>query len=55
MKTKSLYAVLATILIFTTSCEVIGGIFKAGVWVGIIAVVAVIGIVVAIIGKAGKN
>ncbi|MEO7034081.1 MAG: phosphatidate cytidylyltransferase [Polyangiaceae bacterium] len=27
-------------------CAVIGGIFKAGVWVGVIAVVAVIGLVV---------
>ena len=35
--------IIFTFLLFTmTSCEVIGGIFKAGVWVGIFIVVAVI-------------
>jgi hypothetical protein len=33
-------------------CELIGDIFKAGVWVGVIGVVVVIGIIVWIISKA---
>lgn len=38
--------VILTFFLFTmTSCEIIGGIFKAGVWVGILLVVAVIVIV----------
>jgi hypothetical protein len=33
-------------LAFTTSgCEVIGGIFKAGVWVGVAIVVVVVGLI----------
>ncbi|MCL7988778.1 hypothetical protein M8998_12585 [Sphingobacterium sp. lm-10] len=34
-----------------TSCQVIEGIFKAGVWVGVIAVVAVVALIVWIISK----
>lgn len=38
--------IVFTMLMLTmTSCEIIGGIFKAGVWVGILLVVAVIVIV----------
>ncbi len=33
-------------------CEVVGGIFKAGVWVGALAVIAVVVLVVFIVGKA---
>lgn len=29
-----------------SSCEIIGGIFKAGVWVGIIAVVLIIALII---------
>ncbi|HMJ45856.1 MAG TPA: hypothetical protein VK498_00905 [Ferruginibacter sp.] len=35
-------------------CEVIGGIFKAGVWVGVLVVVAIVGLVVWLIGKGRK-
>jgi hypothetical protein len=35
----------------TSGCEVIGGIFKAGVWVGAMAVVAVIVVIVFAIAK----
>jgi hypothetical protein len=37
-----------------SSCEAIGGIFKAGVWVGILVVVLVVGIIIWVIGKARK-
>ena len=32
-------------------CEVVGGIFKAGVWVGAVAVIAVVLLVVFVVGK----
>jgi hypothetical protein len=33
-------------------CEIIGDIFEAGVWVGVILVIAVIGIIVWIVSKS---
>ncbi|MDF2191421.1 phosphatidate cytidylyltransferase [Paraflavitalea sp. CAU 1676] len=39
-----------------SSCEVIGGIFKAGVWTGILIVAAVVGLIIFIIARmAGKK
>jgi cytosine/uracil/thiamine/allantoin permease len=35
-----------------TSCEVVGGIFKGGVWTGVILVVAVIAIVIWALSRA---
>ncbi|MBX9850427.1 MAG: hypothetical protein K2X86_01565 [Cytophagaceae bacterium] len=34
-----------------SSCEVIGGIFKAGFWVGIITVGLIVGLIIFIMGK----
>jgi len=39
------------ISISLTSCELVGDIFKAGFWVGILVVAAVIGLVVFLISK----
>jgi hypothetical protein len=36
-----------------SSCEVIGDIFKAGVWVGILVVVGVIALVIYLISRLG--
>lgn len=33
-------------------CEVVGGIFKAGVWVGALTVIAVVLLLVFVVGKA---
>lgn len=35
-----------------TGCELVEGIFKAGVWVGVLIVVGIIALIVWIIGKA---
>ncbi|WP_162829161.1 hypothetical protein [Flavobacterium frigoris] len=43
--------ILFVILISFTSCSVIGGIFKAGMGVGIIIVVAILAIVLFVISK----
>lgn len=49
-----LLAALFFVLITMSSCEAIAGIFKAGIWVGILLVVLVVGIVIWVIGKARK-
>ena len=37
-----------------SSCEVIGGIFKAGVWVGVLIVVGIIALILFLIGRSKK-
>lgn len=44
-------AVLSSFMLLLSSCEIVGDIFKAGLWVGIIAVVLVVGLVVWLIAK----
>ena len=45
-------AFLSILMVSLSSCEVVGGIFKAGMWVGIVVVVLVVGLVVWLISKA---
>ena len=56
MKRSNGLLLAAMFFVITTmsSCEVIGGIFKAGVWVGVLLVVLVVGIILWVIGKARK-
>jgi hypothetical protein len=49
-KTFFLGLLISTLL---SSCAVVGGIFKAGVWVGILIVVVIIIIIIAAIAKMG--
>jgi len=51
--TSSLMRVLliAFLAMSVAACEVIGGIFKAGVWVGAIGVVLVVVLLVVVVGK----
>lgn len=44
---------IAIILLTLSSCQIIGGIFKAGVGVGIFAVIAVIALIIFIFAKIG--
>jgi len=46
---------LAMLTFFIPGCAVVGGIFKAGVWVGVLAVVFVVGIILYFVSKAGKK
>ncbi len=58
MNTKSrfVHAFLLMVLCSFQSCAVVGGIFKAGVWVGVLAVIVVLGIIIFIITKTtGKS
>jgi hypothetical protein len=49
---------LFVILVFSpvafAGCEVIGDVFKAGVWVGAVAVIGTIGLIVWAVSKAGS-
>lgn len=49
MKTLNILVLFALAMMVLSSCTVIGGIFKAGVWVGIIAVVVVVLVLIWII------
>ena len=49
-----LLALLVAASMTLAGCEVIGGIFKAGVWVGVLAVVVVVAIVGFIAAKIGS-
>jgi len=52
MRHASSWLGLFLITVTLTGCEVIGDIFKAGVWTGVVLVIAVIGIIVWVISKA---
>lgn len=41
-----IFLLLAAIAMTLTSCEVIGGIFKAGVWTGLLLVALVVGLII---------
>ncbi len=57
MKKINLSFILAAVTLMLTleSCAAIGGIFKAGIWVGIVIVVIVVALIIWLIGKAGKK
>ncbi len=54
-KSTSLLYVLICLLPFLSSCELAKGIFKAGMWVGILAVVGIVALVLYIISKMRGN
>lgn len=45
---------LALMMTILSSCEAIGSIFKAGLWVGVIVVVLIVALVLWLIGKVRK-
>lgn len=52
---KSINFVLFAMLFLMSSCSVITGIFKAGVWTGILVVVLILGGIIALIARIGKK
>lgn len=54
---KRISTFISALLIATvfSSCEVIGGIFKAGVWTGIFIVAAIIGLIVFLIMRSANK
>lgn len=53
-KNLLLAALIASTTVMLTSCQAIGDIFKAGMWVGVIVVVLIVALVLWLIGKARK-
>ncbi len=51
---KSTWIFLLLIVVILSSCDAIEGIFKAGVWVGVIAVVVVVALIFWLISKVKK-
>jgi hypothetical protein len=53
--TRSLLArllFLLTLAVTVSGCEIVGGIFKAGMWVGVIMVLLVVALIVWVMKKA---
>ena len=50
----ALFFMIAMVVSFS-SCQAIADIFKAGVWVGVIIVIAVIVLILWLVSKAGKK
>lgn len=48
------YGILTFIALALTSCEIIGGIFKAGVWTGILLVAIVLGLILFLVFRGRK-
>jgi len=48
------YGMLALLAITLSSCEVIGGIFKAGVWTGVLLVAVVIGFIIFLVTRGRR-
>lgn len=55
MKKHFPLALLALLTTTLTSCELIGGIFKAGMWSGIIIVVIVLALIIWLVTKVFGN
>jgi len=55
MKHNQLMALCLTLIVTASSCSVVGGIFKAGIWTGIIIVAIIVAIIIFIIGKSTSN
>lgn len=53
MKNNQLLSILTFVLLamMITGCEVVGGIFEAGVWAGVILVILVVVIVIWVVKK----
>lgn len=49
--TLSRIALLIILGVSAAGCEVVGGIFKAGLWVGALGVIAVVVLLIVVVGK----
>jgi hypothetical protein len=47
--------ILVLMILLLNSCAVVGGIFKAGVWVGVLLVLFIIGIIIWLVTRRGGN
>ena len=54
-KNLSLLTLLMILAISSAGCEVVGGIFKAGMWVGVIMVALILVVIFWIMGKMRRS
>jgi hypothetical protein len=54
MKKLLVHTMLLFFIVFMSSCQAIGEIFKAGVWVGVLGVVFVVGLIIYLVTR-NKN
>ncbi len=47
-------SVLFLLIVTMNSCDAIAGIFKAGIWTGVIIIALVVGLILFLVGKAKK-
>jgi hypothetical protein len=57
MKKNNLLVItmLFSFVVTLSSCEVVGGIFKAGIWTGIILVALVVGVILYLVSRIGRK
>ncbi len=55
MKKNLLFLILSAFLFVLSGCQAIGDIFKAGVWVGVLVVVLIIGVIIWLVTRASKK
>jgi len=53
-KYSSLWLYAIALAMTLSSCEVVGGIFKAGFWTAIIVIVLVVGIILWLVGRGRR-
>jgi hypothetical protein len=54
MKFINSFLLVAIVITLFSSCAIAGGIFKAGVWVGVLAVILIIGLIIFLVTR-GSN
>ncbi len=52
---RSIVFAMIVMAVTLSSCQAVGSIFKAGVWVGIIIVVVIVALIFWLISRAGKS
>jgi len=54
-KNLSLLTLLVILAVSSSGCEVVGGIFKAGMWVGVIMVALILVVIFWVMGKMRRR
>jgi hypothetical protein len=52
---KFLPLLIVMLMVLLNSCAVIGGIFKAGVWVGVLIVLFILAVIIWLVTRSGKS
>ncbi len=54
MRQSPILPIVLVSIVGLAGCELVGDIFKAGVWVGVILVIGIIGLIIWMFAKAGS-